>query len=199
MELPRYKNSSQSPAILGALIVNPGDEAEHTGWPVRHFEPVNPAACAITEYFAKHLTDPWRPERPINPLVGGIYLPSSTDPRDELRIVEEAPAGAPLYRATLEVDLPHRLLADGEVICALGWPRPTWLEAANDPALQVMRYFEANDDNPALLRSPWCEFRQALVLPELPAQPQREPWFPQGPEQDVSPRQRTRRSLRRVA
>lgn len=156
---------------MNCFFRSKGDEFDDRGWPsLKDVEPVNETARTIYDYAKRHAHDAWRPDAPIDGLLNDYFLPAVTTPEaDFILDVQPAPKDAPLYAASRDIVRGGRvLISEGTTICWLGWPRDRLLEPANEFAEQVTTYFEANEKNPKLLRSPWCEFRQALVLPELP-------------------------------
>lgn len=169
--IPRYRNAAPHLISVGSMLIRAGDEFDFAGWPpLGKVEALNEPARRIIEYRTKLKNDPFCPASPRNDIAGGIFLPAVCELGASLRVVDPAPDGAPLYRATAETQCGHhRKVAEGETVAVLGWPSNHCLEPANEAAERVKAYYEENRDHPRLFSAPWCEYRRELVLPDLPA------------------------------
>jgi hypothetical protein len=176
--LPRYQTIAANAVINHALYPR-GAEITMRSWPDRNVEPINDVARLVAEYYARNRNAPTLPHSPYNPLLGTIYLPAVLPPsapktrnRDSSErlpspVIDGATEAMPKYRTHYGRRIGKYEIDEGAQFTFLGWPEDGF-EPVNEPARQVCSYLKANKSHPELLPAPWCCYRQALVLPELP-------------------------------
>ena len=172
-EKPIFRATSPIVVTQNGQVFNEGTEFEVPGWKLASgtMEPVNESAHRIVAYYTQHRTNDFLPAAPFDHHLGRIFLPAViVDPRSTrlppLPTVELP--GMPRYRTKYHQTFGIRSVRIGDEFAYCGWPGESLgIEPVNDAAEQVCEYFRTHRENPRLPAAPWCEFEQALVLPEL--------------------------------
>lgn len=171
--------------VMSGLLHKHGDVVAIHGWPIDGVDPENEAGRRVHAYWARHQNNSeivHRYSAPVDPLVGGIFLPSivtlstrETDPEkfisDRISDVPRPPVsypGMPIYELRRRAFHGGKIVEEGAKVEWLGWPADHLMTPANQPAELVANYFSANRENPKLRLAPWCEYRRAVILPALP-------------------------------
>jgi hypothetical protein len=185
MEAPRYKTLRATHNM--GIPYAAGVEISVSGWPGADVEPINESARRIAGWLGRFGSHLLKPHSPSNALAGGIYLPGvlpdfgpvgvfnhhfDTPQNSTVAPVRESEvlAGMPLYTVNVDLHLGKTHVPAKTEFAFLGRPLEGF-EPVNEGAKAVTAYYADNKDNPALLPSPWCCYRQDVALPDLPEQP----------------------------
>jgi hypothetical protein len=164
------------------------------GGAVDVLEPIDSDAVQILAYYRARSHDPGLPNSPFDER-GQLYLPAQLNAIHGRHFPPAIPPqdeqpNHPFYLSTIDDVLEHsdrteektrgamfgrRIVSKGERIAFTGWPLPAYgLEPLNEPAIEIVKYFDERGGDSRLPPSPW-NFADggSLYLPKF--EPRRSP------------------------